>query len=331
MANSPEHIATEISESLLKGEIAGLSKAITYAESTLPEHRKIASVILEKCLPHTGRAIRVGITGVPGVGKSTFINALGKYLRVIGKKVAVLAIDPSSSRSKGSILGDKTRMPDLVSDAGVFIRPSPAATSLGGVAARTRESILLCEAAGYDCVLVETVGVGQSETRVYDMVDVFTLLLLPGGGDELQGIKRGIVELSDVLVVNKADGSQLEKARETAKQYNLAMTLMPPGKCKRPPNVALCSALNSEGVTEVWKEIQAVYQELVDAQSLSNLRQAQDLKWFEDYTQHLLLQNIQNNPEMKELENSLRKKIIVREISPGKAAEQLASQIQSHT
>lgn len=325
MAPDEIHIVRQITEGVLRGEIGSLAKAITYTESTLPKHLQIASAILENCLPHSGNSLRVGITGVPGVGKSTFINALGKYLRTQGHRIAVLAIDPSSSRSKGSILGDKTRMSDIAADPGVFIRPSPAASSLGGVAARTREAILLCEAAGFDRILVETVGVGQSETKVYDMVDVFTLLLLPGGGDELQGIKKGIVELADVLIVNKADGTQLEKARETAKQYQLAMTLMPPGKTGSTPKVSVCSALHEPDMAVVWEKIAEIADGLVAEGKLLPMREEQDLQWFEEYTGFLLHRKWLENESVIQLREELRNRILNREISPGKAAEILVS------
>ncbi|HSG67586.1 MAG TPA: methylmalonyl Co-A mutase-associated GTPase MeaB, partial [Bacteroidales bacterium] len=219
--------ADDYVKGILGGNRSLLSRAITLVESALPRHHQLAQQIISNCLPHAGKSIRVGITGVPGVGKSTFIESLGKYLTGKGHKVAVLAIDPSSSKSKGSILGDKTRMEELANDPNAFIRPSASAGSLGGVARKTRESIILCEAAGFDCIFVETVGVGQSETAVHSMVDFFLLLMLAGAGDELQGIKRGIMEMADAIIINKADGTNKEKADMARREYMNALHLFP--------------------------------------------------------------------------------------------------------
>jgi LAO/AO transport system kinase len=234
-----------------------LSQAITLVESTAAHHHQLAQQIIEGCLPHSGNAVRIGITGVPGVGKSTFIEALGKHLTSAGKKLAVLAIDPSSSRTKGSILGDKTRMEELSVDPLAFIRPSPSAGSLGGVARKTRESIILCEAAGFDVIFVETVGVGQSEIAVHAMVDFFLLLMLAGAGDELQGIKRGIMEMADAIFINKADGDNLRKARQAQGEYKNALHLFPPTESGWMPQVGTCSAQTREGIAKVWETITA--------------------------------------------------------------------------
>ena len=240
---------------ILDGNMIMLSKAITLVESTNPDHHEIAQQIIEKCLPYSGKSLRIGITGVPGVGKSTFIEVLGKELTSTGHKLAVLAIDPSSSRTKGSILGDKTRMEELSTDKNAFIRPSPSAGSLGGVARKTKESIILCETAGFDVIFVETVGVGQSEVAVHSMVDFFLLLMLAGAGDELQGIKRGIMEMADSIFINKADGDNLQKARQAKGEYKNALHLFPPTESGWIPRVGTCSAQTREGITDVWETI----------------------------------------------------------------------------
>lgn len=247
--------ADEYAEAILKGDISTLSRAITLVESRLDEHFAVSQAVIERCLPHAGKSVRIGITGVPGAGKSTFIEAFGKHLTARGRKLAVLAVDPSSERSKGSILGDKTRMAELACDPHAFIRPSPSAGSLGGVARKTRESVVLCEAAGFDTVLVETVGVGQSETLVHSMVDFFLLLMIPGAGDELQGIKRGIMEMADMIVINKADGSNIDKAMQAMAQYRGAMHLFPVPKSGVTPKVLAVSSTEKTGLDEVRETI----------------------------------------------------------------------------
>lgn len=238
---------------ILQGNRMVLGKAITLIESTLPEHQQLAQAIIEKCLPQSGNSIRIGITGVPGVGKSTFIETLGTLLTNNGKKLAVLAIDPSSQRSKGSILGDKTRMESLSANENAFIRPSPAAGTLGGVARKTRETLILCEAAGYNVIFIETVGVGQSETAVHNMVDFFLLLMLAGAGDELQGIKRGIMEMADAIVINKAEADNLPKALLAKSQLENALHYFPTSDSGWKPIVDVCSALNNTGIDKVWQ------------------------------------------------------------------------------
>jgi len=245
----------EYYKNIVNGDMIMLSKAITLVESTNPSHNTIAQQIIEKCLPHSGKSLRIGITGVPGVGKSTFIEALGKELTSTGHKLAVLAIDPSSSRTKGSILGDKTRMEELSIDKNAFIRPSPSAGSLGGVARKTKESIILCEAAGFDVIFVETVGVGQSEIAVHSMVDFFLLLMLSGAGDELQGIKRGIMEMADSIFINKADGDNLQKSIQAKTEYKNALHLFPPTESGWIPLVGTCSAQTRDGISKVWETI----------------------------------------------------------------------------
>jgi LAO/AO transport system kinase len=242
-------------EGILDRNTALFSQAITLVESTLPEHQAIAQRIIELCLPYSGKSMRIGITGVPGVGKSTFIDAFGMHLVNHGHHVAVLAVDPSSERSGGSILGDKTRMEELSRQSNAFIRPSPSAGSLGGVARKTRESIIVCEAMGYDVILVETVGVGQSETTVYGMVDFFLLLMLAGAGDELQGIKRGIMEMCDAIFITKADGENLRKAKAATIEYKNALHLLPKSPSGWEPVTGTCSALTGEGIPEIWETI----------------------------------------------------------------------------
>lgn len=245
----------EFVEGILSGNRMVLSKAITLVESTNPMHHQLAQNIIGKCLPHAGKSVRIGITGVPGVGKSTFIESLGKNLTSQNHRLAVLAIDPSSSRTKGSILGDKTRMEELAVDANAFIRPSPSAGSLGGVARKTRESIILCEAAGFDVIFVETVGVGQSEIAVHSMVDFFLLLMLSGAGDELQGIKRGIMEMADAIFINKADGDNMKSANRAKTEYKNALHLFPPTQSGWTPKVGVCSARAKTGIDKVWETI----------------------------------------------------------------------------
>ena len=244
-------------ERLKSGDREALSSSITLLESTLQEDHQFASDLIQKCLPFTGKSMRVGITGVPGVGKSTFIESFGKQLVKSGKKVAILAIDPSSSSSGGSILGDKTRMQDLSVMKEVFIRPSAAGSTLGGVARKTRESIFLCETAGYDVILIETVGVGQSETMVHSMVDFFLLLMLAGAGDELQGIKRGIMEMADALVITKADGGNEKKAEMARREYANAMHLFPPKASEWTPTALTVSSYEERNIDEVWKVIES--------------------------------------------------------------------------
>src|SRR5437016_4148794 len=261
------------------GNRRALAKAITLVESTRRDHQEAAQRLLEILLPHTGAAVRVGVSGVPGVGKSTFVEALGLHLIGLGKRVAVLAVDPSSALSGGSILGDKTRMPRLATAADAFVRPSPSAGSFGGVTRRTREALLVCEAAGYDVVLVETVGVGQSEFAVASMVDFFLVLLLAGAGDELQGIKKGILELADALAINKADGDNVRRADEAAAQYRAALNLLHRGGTWEPP-VLLVSALETRGMDAVWSVIEEHRRVFGASGELARKRREQQQAWF---------------------------------------------------
>ena len=268
--------ADELISGILKGNITALSRAITLIESTNNQHLDKANTVINGCLPYANNAVRIGITGVPGVGKSTFIEAFGKYLTSLGKKVAVLAVDPSSTISHGSILGDKTRMEELVKDKNAYIRPSASGETLGGVARKTREAIILCEAAGFDTIIIETVGVGQSETAVHSMVDFFLLLKISGAGDELQGIKRGIMEMADAIVINKADGDNIKRARLAKTEFNRALHLFPAKKSGWMPTVNTCSAITKEGIDVVWETISA-YLSLTKANAyFSRKRQEQN-------------------------------------------------------
>ncbi len=296
MARLKNISAAQYLEGIISGDIAVLARAITLVESTLPAHQELAGQIVEGCLPLSGNSIRIGITGVPGVGKSSFIERFGIYLsETHGKKIAVLAVDPTSSISKGSILGDKTRMERLSVLPDVFIRPSPAGDSLGGVARRTRETIYLCEAAGYDTIIIETVGVGQSETAVHSMVDFFLLLMLSGAGDELQGIKRGIMEMADALLITKADGPNLDKARLAAIEYKRAMHLLPPHPGGWTPRTGTCSALDGTGMDRAWEIIEH-YKLHADSNGyFSEKRKKQAVYWMEetilDQVKNMFFQN----------------------------------------
>ena len=285
-------------EGILKGDITLLSKAVTLVESANAKHQKIAQQIITQCLPHSGNSVRIGITGVPGVGKSTFIEALGNYITAQGDKLAVLAIDPSSERTKGSILGDKTRMEELSGNKNAYIRPSPAAGSLGGVARKTRETIILCEAAGFNHIFIETVGVGQSETAVHSMTDFFLLLMLAGAGDELQGIKRGIMEMADVIAINKADGVNTDKAKMARIQYQNAIHLFPKKESDWTPSVLTCSAIKKVGIDEIWKQIKE-YKLLTEKNGyFSRKRNEQSIYWMHETIEEQLKRRFYNNAEI---------------------------------
>ena len=291
--------STPSAEAILTGDRRALAKAITLVESQRPQDVETAQTLLKSLLPHTGNSIRIGITGVPGVGKSTFIEAFGQHVIEQGHRLAVLAVDPSSPVAGGSILGDKTRMEALSREEAAFIRPSPAGRALGGVAFKTRESLLLCEAAGFDIILVETVGVGQSEHQVAGMVDFFLLLMLPGGGDELQGIKKGILELADAIVVNKADGSSESLARTTQQHYRSAMSLLRHDDFWE-PKVMTCSALQRQGIEEIWKMIS----EYADASrangAFAEVRAEQNLSWMRQLVDELLRDQLAKHPRVRE-------------------------------
>jgi LAO/AO transport system kinase len=308
---------------ILSGDITILSKAVTLIESANAKHQQLAQDIITQCLPHSGNSVRVGITGVPGVGKSTFIEALGSYITNQGGKLAVLAIDPSSERTKGSILGDKTRMEELSGDKNAYIRPSPSAGSLGGVARKTRETIILCEAAGFNHIFIETVGVGQSETAVHSMTDFFLLLMLAGAGDELQGIKRGIMEMADIIAINKADGTNIEKAQLARIQYNNAIHLFPKKDSGWEPNVLTCSATQKTGIAEVWEQIE-MYRSLTTQNGYFFVkRNQQSTYWMHDTIQEQLKRNFYDDPEIKLKISELEKLVLEDKLSSFMAAGQL--------
>lgn len=291
------------SEQLLAGiklkNISALSSAITLIESASPKHRQIANDLIQHCLPIAGKSIRIGITGVPGVGKSTFIENFGLLLHQLGKKVAILAIDPSSNTSGGSILGDKTRMNELSRLEDVFIRPSPAGDSLGGVARKTRESIILCEAAGFDVIIIETVGVGQSETAVHSMTDFFLLLMLSGAGDELQGIKRGIMEMADALVITKADGDNIRKANVARREYENAMHLFPAKESGWIPKAMTCSSIERTNLQRIWEVIESYRNATTINGWFENNRKQQDIHWLKETLDSKLLQAFYENSELR--------------------------------
>lgn len=308
---------------ILEGDITHLSRAITLVESSNQKHQQKASEILQACLPHANNSIRIGITGVPGVGKSTFIEAFGSYLTNKGKKVAVLAIDPSSSINKGSILGDKTRMEKLVNDKNAFIRPSPSGDSLGGVAKKTRESIILCEAAGFDTIIIETVGVGQSETAVHSMVDFFLLLKLAGAGDELQGIKRGIIEMADAIVINKADGSNIDKAKLAKTEFTRALHLYPLKKSNWQPKVTTCSAIDNTGIDTIWKIIENYVAHTKSNKYFKEKRNEQNKFWVLETINNQLKNEFYNNPAVKNKLSSILSNVQQHKMTPFNAANYL--------
>nr|WP_075344011.1 methylmalonyl Co-A mutase-associated GTPase MeaB [Tenacibaculum agarivorans] len=313
----------EFVSKILDGNITFLSRAITLIESTNTKHEEKANSILNACLPYANQSVRIGITGVPGVGKSTFIESFGKYLTSIGKRVAVLAVDPSSSVNKGSILGDKTRMEQLVTDKNAFIRPSPSGTSLGGVAQKTKESILLCEAAGFDTIIIETVGVGQSETAVHAMVDFFLLLKLSGAGDELQGIKRGIIEMADAIVINKADGDNIKNAKIAKVEFNRALHLYPPKENGWQPKVMTASGIKNTGIKEIHEMISEYISNAKKDGFFDRRRYKQNKHWLFTTIDQQLKNQFYKNPSVKkslelELEN-----LSNGEITPFNAAKKL--------
>lgn len=315
----------ELVAGILAQDPIALSRAITAVESTAKKHQQQAKEIIEKCLPHANKSIRIGITGVPGVGKSTFIESFGKLLISEGKRVAVLTIDPSSSISKGSILGDKTRMEALAKEENAFIRPSASGDTLGGVARKTRETIILCEAAGFDVILIETVGVGQSETTVHSMTDFFLLLKLAGAGDELQGIKRGIMEMADTIVINKADGDNLKAAKMARNEFARALHLYPAKESGWSPKTLLCSALQNEGIREIW-DVVLQYLETVKANGyFQRKRKEQNRFWLMQTIESQLKSEFYANPSVKkELEKQL-KAMDENKTTPFEAAEKLLS------
>jgi len=323
VSKRPSLSLEQYADGVLAGDRAVLARAITLVESVAGEHQDLAADLLERVSPNSGRAWRVGITGAPGVGKSTLIEELGLRLTGDGHKVAVLAIDPSSTVTRGSILGDKTRMPKLAREAGAFIRPSPAGSSLGGVARRTREAMLLCEAAGFDLVLVETVGVGQSEVAIRSMVDFFLLLLLPGAGDELQGIKRGVVELADALCVTNADGAQEKRAETTRAAYAGALTLVAsPTPGWQVPALA-CSNITGQGLDELWQGVERFFEEVQGSGQLDTRRRDQALQWMRSTVAQELERRFFDQPSIKAKLPDLERAVLDGKIPPTVAARRL--------
>ncbi len=313
----------ELAERIRRGDRRALAKGITLVESTRADHRELTARLLELLMPYTGNSIRVGISGVPGVGKSTFIESFGNHVINQGHRVAVLAVDPTSALSGGSILGDKTRMETLSRNPGAFIRPSPAGQTLGGVTRRTRETLLLCESAGFDVIIVETVGVGQSETAVAQMTDMFLLLLLPGGGDELQGIKRGIMELADLILVNKADGDQQAAANRTVADYQMAVHFLHPRSRHWQVRVQPLSALKRQGVNEVWQTVEEYRQALTEAGEINARRAAQARAWMWSETADTLLMELKESDSVQALVSSLEQAVTEGKIPPTVAAKKL--------
>jgi len=325
----PQAAATEaadaaLAEALVRGERAALARAITLVESRRSDHRARAQALLQQLLPRTGNAYRVGITGVPGVGKSTTIDALGIHLTGQGHRVAVLAVDPSSTRTGGSILGDKTRMARLSMDRAAFIRPSPSGGTLGGIAAKTRETMLLCEAAGFDVVLVETVGVGQSETTVAELTDTFLVLMLPGAGDQLQGIKKGVLELADIVAVNKADGDNIARARAAASEYRAALHLLGARDAHWSPPVLTYSALTGAGIPEVWEQVVLHRQKCEAAGAFAANRRAQQVRWMWTLLNERLADRIAHDAQIRARVPALEQQVAAGSLSPALAAAEIA-------
>ncbi len=300
-----------------------VAKTITLIESSLPSHQEMGKAIVDALLPHAGHAVRIGITGVPGVGKSTYIESFGLQLVKQGHRVAVLAVDPSSSKSGGSIMGDKTRMEKLSLEQQAFIRPSPSGGTLGGVARRTRETIVVCEAAGFDVIIVETVGVGQSETTVASMVDFFLVLMLAGAGDELQGIKKGVLELADAIAINKADGNNIENAKKAKIEYKKALSLLTPSSKTWSPPVLICSAVTMDGIDDIWQTIMDHRKKMEASGELALKRSKQALDWMWALVEEGLRDRFYRNPEIKKSLSKILKAVEKGEIAPTAAAHRL--------
>lgn len=316
--------ASEYIEGVKNGDLVILSKAITLVESNLAEDMLLAEEVLTALLPSTGNAMRIGITGVPGVGKSTFIEAMGTFVtQQLDKKLAVLAIDPSSQKTSGSILGDKTRMEELSHNPKAYIRPSATGSSLGGVANKTRETMLLCEAAGFEVIFIETVGVGQSEVAVKGMVDFFLLLMLAGAGDELQGIKKGIMEMADAIAITKADGDNVKASKKAVVEYKNALHLFPPSETGWYPKVTTCSALTKEGIDEVWKLINSFFDHMNSKNLIEKVRKEQNVNWMHETIGWLLKQQFYNKPEVMNQLEEMEKAVGIGEITPQAAARKL--------
>lgn len=318
----PRLSTDEYAAGIAAGDRVILAKAISLAESSLPDDQEQASDLIAK-LPLSKKSIRIGITGVPGVGKSTFIEAFGKYITSLNKKLAVLTIDPSSQLTKGSILGDKTRMEELSKNPLAFIRPTASGNTLGGTAGRTRESIFLCESAGYDVILIETVGVGQSETSVKNVVDFFLLLMLAGAGDELQGIKKGIMEMADTVLITKADGDNLKRAREAQADYQHALNLFSETTFGWKPKVLICSALNNTGIREVWQTIELFRDQLMQNGHLASQRNEQRITAFHELFELQLKSELTKFPELQKKAEQLERQVAEQNLSPHKASTEL--------
>ncbi len=323
MASCPQP-ASDLTRGIRDGDRATLARAITLIESKRADHRKTAHHLVQELLPRTGNAVRLGITGAPGAGKSTTIDALGTFLTGLGHKVAVLAVDPSSTRTGGSILGDKTRMARLAIDPNAFVRPSPSSGTLGGVAAKTRETMLLCEAAGYDVVLVETVGIGQSETAVADMTDFFLVLMLPGAGDELQGLKKGIVELADMIAVNKADGDNIARAKLAAADYRGALHILMPHSVNWSPPVLTYSALTGNGIAELWGQVMAHKAKMTDSGELAVRRREQQVKWMWTMLEERLTARLRSDPSVRAKLRQAETAVAGGKLAPTLAVEEIA-------
>lgn len=313
----------QMEQGIAEGNITVLSQAITLLESSRPDHAEQAQALISRCLPRAGRSVRIGLTGVPGAGKSTFIEAMGTAITAMGHRLAVLAIDPSSERSHGSILGDKTRMERLSANPMAFIRPSPSAGSLGGVARKTRETIVLCEAAGFDVIFIETVGVGQSETAVHSMVDFFLLLMIAGAGDELQGIKRGIMEMADLIAINKADGSNLQRAKLARAEFQNALHLFPPQESGWTPQALTCSALNSEGLHEIWDMVQEHIAHTKGNGYFDLRRNRQAKYWMHEAINEALRHNFYNDPRIAAMLEQAESDVMESRLSSFVAAQQM--------
>jgi len=315
-----DHLAAGIRS----GDRAVLARAITLIESKRADHARQAHHLVQELLPSTGKAVRLGITGAPGAGKSSTIDALGTYLTGKGYKVAVLAVDPSSTRTGGSILGDKTRMPRLATDERAFVRPSPSSGTLGGVAAKTRETMLVCEAAGHDVVMVETVGIGQSETAVADMTDFFLVIMLPGAGDELQGLKKGLVELADMIAVNKADGDNVERARAAAAEYRGALNILTPQSPTWTPPVLTYSALTGNGIAELWAQVLAHKEKMMASGELAARRRAQQVKWMWSMLEERLTARLRGDPAVRSKVKHAEAQVAAGKLAPTLAVEEIA-------
>ncbi|MFZ6008990.1 MAG: methylmalonyl Co-A mutase-associated GTPase MeaB [Bacteroidota bacterium] len=321
--NNSRLTSHQYAEGVLSGDRVLLAKAITLIESTLPADQTVASELLDNVISKVGNSVRIGITGVPGVGKSTFIESFGKYITSQGKKIAILTIDPSSQLTRGSILGDKTRMEELSKDPLAFIRPTASGNALGGVANKTRETMLLCEAAGFEVIIIETVGVGQSEVAVKNMVDFFLLLMLAGAGDELQGIKKGIMEMADGIVITKADGDNIRHATEAQAEYQQALHLFPTPTSGWKPKVLTSSAINNKGIEEIWKMILKFHDITSRSGFFESNRQQQSLAWFNDRFEQLLKNDYLRFSALQKKVVTLKGKVEDHKISPHKAAELL--------